>query len=87
MLRSVARRPVGDTPVARPDHETISQAVVALLTEAYAGPPSPSETWFIDNGPVSGILGQLAKLSAAVASKSADASGQPEAGAAGAAGP
>jgi hypothetical protein len=57
--------------------ETIAEVVNVLLTEAYAGPPNPSETWFIDNEPDSGILGLLANISAAAASKSADGSGQP----------
>jgi hypothetical protein len=41
--------------------ETIAETVIALLTEAYAGPPNPSETWFIDNERDSGILGLLAR--------------------------
>jgi hypothetical protein len=52
------------------------QSVVMLLTEAYEGPPNPSETWFIDNEPDSGILGVLANVTAAQASRSVDGSGQ-----------
>ena len=46
-----------------------------LLTEAYAGPPDPSSTWFIDNEPDSGILGTLKNVSAAEASHSMDGKG------------
>jgi hypothetical protein len=52
-------------------------SVVHLLTEAYTGPPDPSSTWFIDNEPDSGILGIIAHVSAAEASKSVDGSGEP----------
>jgi hypothetical protein len=43
-------------------------AIAELLTEAYAGPPDPSSTWFIDNEANSGILGMLDTVSAAEAS-------------------
>jgi hypothetical protein len=56
---------------------SILNSVVHLLTEAYAGPPDPSSTWFIDNEPDSGILGIIASVSAAEASESVDGSGQP----------
>jgi hypothetical protein len=52
------------------------QSVVMLLTEAYDGPPDPSQTWFVDNERNSGILGILATVSAAEASRSVDGSGQ-----------
>ena len=55
---------------------TILNSVVHLLTEAYAGPPDPSSTWFIDNEPDSGILGIIAAVSAAEASRSVDSSGE-----------
>jgi hypothetical protein len=51
-------------------------AIIELLTEAYAGPPNPSATWFIDNEPDSGILGILKGVTAAEASKSVDGSGK-----------
>jgi hypothetical protein len=51
-------------------------SVVELLTEAYAGPPNPSSTWFIDNEPDSGVLGLVANLTAAEASRSVDESGE-----------
>lgn len=51
-------------------------SVVILLTEAYAGPPDPSTTWFIDNEANSGILGALEGVSATEASRSVDGSGQ-----------
>lgn len=54
---------------------TLIQSLVALLTEAYAGPPDPHSTWFIDNQPDSGILGVLAGVTAAEASVSVDGSG------------
>ena len=54
---------------------TLIQSIVDLLTEAYAGPPDPSETWFIDNEPDSGILGTVAGISAVEASTSVDGSG------------
>jgi len=52
------------------------QAIIDLLTEAYAGPPNPAATWFIDNEPDSGILGILAGVSAEEASTSVDGSGR-----------
>lgn len=51
-------------------------AITKLLTEAYAGPPDPRSTWFIDNEPNSGILGILAGVSAEEASTSVDGSGE-----------
>ena len=48
-----------------------------LLTEAYAGPPDPRATWFIDNEPDSGILGILKGVTAQEASLSVDGSGKP----------
>ncbi len=56
--------------------ESVIDAAIVLLTEAYAGPPDPSSTWFIDNEPDSGILGLIAGLSAAEASASVDATGE-----------
>jgi len=50
-------------------------SVVTLLTEAYAGPPDPSSTWFIDNEPDSGILGLIRTVSAEEASTSVDNTG------------
>jgi hypothetical protein len=55
----------------------VIDAILVLLTEAYAGPPDPHQTWFIDNEPDSGILGLLAKISAAQASHSVDGSSLP----------
>jgi hypothetical protein len=52
----------------------VIRSVVDLLAEAYAGPPDPSSTWFIDNEPDSGVLGLLAGVSAAEASTSVHAS-------------
>jgi hypothetical protein len=52
-------------------------SIVDLLTEAYAGPPDPSSTWFIDNEPDSGILGLLARVTAAEASQPVDRTGNP----------
>ncbi len=46
----------------------IIQAITDLFSEAYAGPPDPRSTWFIDNEPDSGILGILAQVSAPEAS-------------------
>lgn len=56
---------------------TLIASINELLTEAYAGPPNPNATWFIDNEPDSGILGILAGVSAAEASTSVDGSGKP----------
>lgn len=55
---------------------TLIKSIVDLLTEAYAGPPDPKVTWFIDNEPDSGILGALKSVSAAEASTSVDGSGK-----------
>ena len=55
---------------------TLINSIVELLTEAYAGPPNPKATWFIDNEPDSGILGILKSVSAAKASTSVDGSGK-----------
>jgi len=57
--------------------ETLINSINILLTEAYAGPPDPRSTWFIDNEPDSGILGILAGVSAEEASMSVDGSGNP----------
>jgi hypothetical protein len=48
----------------------VLNSIVELLTEAYDGPPNPKATWFIDNEPDSGILGIIAGVSAAEASRS-----------------
>lgn len=56
---------------------TLMQALVELLTEAYAGPPDPRRSWFIENAPDSGVLGLLAQVSAEQASSSVDGSGRP----------
>ncbi len=56
---------------------TLIQSIITLLTEAYAGPPDPRSTWFIDNEPDSGILGIIAGVTAAEASRSVDGSGNP----------
>jgi hypothetical protein len=56
---------------------TLINSINELLTEAYAGPPDPRSTWFIDNEPDSGILGILKGVSAAEASQSVDGSGKP----------
>lgn len=55
---------------------TLIHSLLDLLTEAYAGPPDPHSTWFIDNEPDSGILGVLASITAAEASVSVDGSGR-----------
>ena len=57
--------------------KSLTQAVVELLTEAYAGPPNPSSTWFIDNEPDLGILGILKQVSAEEASRPVDGEGKP----------
>jgi hypothetical protein len=56
---------------------TLVNSIAELLTEAYAGPPDPSSTWFIDNEPNSGILGILAGVSAVEASQPVDGMGNP----------
>jgi hypothetical protein len=55
---------------------TLINSIVDLLTEAYAGPPNPKATWFIDNEPDSGILGILKSVTAVEASTSVDGSGK-----------
>jgi len=59
----------GDSDMTSIPVTTLVNAIAELLTEAYAGPPDPSSTWFIDNEPVSGILGLLSRISAAQASQ------------------
>lgn len=56
---------------------SVLDSITTLLTEAYAGPPNPKSTWFIDNEPDSGILGILAGVSAAEASRTKDREGDP----------
>lgn len=57
---------------------TLTKAIVDLLVESYDGPPdAQSPTWFNDNDPNAGILGQIRPLTAAEASFSADGSGKP----------
>ncbi|MBN1372189.1 MAG: hypothetical protein JW987_09615 [Anaerolineaceae bacterium] len=58
------------------DFDTLKQSILTLLTEAYAGPPDPHETWFVDNAPDSGVFGAIRGLSAAQASRSVDGSGR-----------
>ncbi|OGO65984.1 MAG: hypothetical protein A2029_06465 [Chloroflexi bacterium RBG_19FT_COMBO_47_9] len=41
----------------------VLQSIITLFSEAYAGPPDPSSTWFIDNEPDSGILGIIGGVS------------------------
>jgi hypothetical protein len=55
----------------------LTASVAELLTEAYAGPPDPNSTWFIDNAPDSSILGILAGISAEEASRPTDGRGDP----------
>lgn len=50
------------------DASAVLRSITTLFSEAYAGPPDPSSTWFIDNEPDSGILGIIACVSAAEAS-------------------
>jgi hypothetical protein len=54
---------------------TLTQALSDLLIEAYAGPPDPSRTWFIDNRPDCGIQSEIKNITAAEASRSVDGSG------------
>lgn len=56
---------------------TLIDSLVELLTEAYAGPPDPRGTWFVDNEADSGIFGAISGVSAAEASRSVDSSGKP----------
>jgi hypothetical protein len=39
------------------DTKDVIQSITTLCSEAYAGPADPASTWFIDNEPDSGILG------------------------------
>jgi hypothetical protein len=50
----------------------VIRSIIILFSEAYAGPPDPSSTWFIDNQPDSGILGIIGSVSAAQASWSSN---------------
>ena len=50
----------------------VLQSIITLFSEAYAGPPDPSSTWFIDNEPDSGILGIIAGVSASEAAWSSN---------------
>lgn len=57
---------------------TLTRVIVDLLIEAYDGPPDAhTPTWFNDNDPNAGILGQIRPLTPAEASRSADGSGNP----------
>jgi hypothetical protein len=40
----------------------VINSIITIFTEAYAGPPDPTSTWFIDNEPDSGILGLIATV-------------------------
>lgn len=46
----------------------VIDAVSALFTEAFEGPPDAAHTWFTDNEPGSGLFGTLDRLTAAEAS-------------------
>lgn len=50
----------------------VLQSIITLFSEAYAGQPDPSSTWFIDNEPDSGILGIIAGVSASEAAWSSN---------------
>lgn len=50
-------------------------SIATLLTETYAGPPNPNETWFIDNEPDAGVLGIIRGVTAEEASTSVHAEG------------
>jgi hypothetical protein len=54
------------------DTDEVIRSILTLFSEAYAGPPDPSSTWFIDNEPNSSILGMIANVSAAEASWSSN---------------
>ena len=54
---------------------TLIQSILGLFTEAYAGPPDPSATWFTDNVPDSGVLGIIRGVTAREASTSVDNTG------------
>lgn len=57
---------------------TLTRLIVDLLVETYDGPPdAQSPTWFNDNDPNAGILGQIRPLDAVEASQSADGTGNP----------
>lgn len=53
----------------------VTNAIAVLLTEAYAGPPDPSSTWFIDNEPGAGLLSLLERVPASQATISVDGTG------------
>ncbi len=55
------------------DTNLVIQSILTLFSEAYAGPPDPRSTWFIDNEPDSGILGIIKDVSATEASWSSQA--------------
>jgi hypothetical protein len=44
------------------------ESIVTLITEAYAGPPNPKSTWFVDNEPDAGIFGAIKGITASQAS-------------------
>lgn len=48
--------------------EAVLRAVMPILAEAYAGPPDPRRTHFLNNEPDCGVFGTLDGLSAAQAS-------------------
>ncbi len=50
------------------DTITVIQTISTLFSEAYAGSPNPSTTWFIDNEPNAGILGIIGAVNATEAS-------------------
>ncbi len=52
--------------------QVVIQAIITLFSEAYAGPPDPKTTWFIDNEPDSGILGLIKGVPASEASWSSN---------------
>jgi hypothetical protein len=54
------------------DTQTVIQSIIALFSEAYAGPADPRSTWFIENEPDSGILGLIKGVTAAEASWSSN---------------
>ncbi|HET7233000.1 MAG TPA: DinB family protein [Longimicrobium sp.] len=51
--------------------EMVMEAIGAILTEAYEGPPDPSGTWFVNNAADAGFFPTLDGLSADEASRAA----------------
>lgn len=57
--------------MSKPLASMLTETVATLLTETYEGAPAESRTWYADSGPQGGLLGLLASIGCADATRAA----------------